>query len=147
MERPGFPSLIVLPFAVWLSVVMPGNHLMHHTFRAGAGDVLLVTVLIMLMSMSLQAAIVALKAWSMLSGRSGLILQVPYWALAVGMYWVAVEHNPSDTYGIVSDRTLGAVLGGTVVAVPLIASWYGMAVRKIALESALVERALRDGYR
>lgn len=146
MERPGFPSLFTLPFAVWLSVVMPGNHLVHHTFWAGAGDVLLVTGLILLLGLPIQAATVSLMGWSMLSGRSGLILQVPYWAVAVGMYWAAVEHNPSDTYGIVSDRLLGVVLGGTVVAVPVIASWYGMAVRKIAFESARVERALRANY-
>jgi hypothetical protein len=143
VERPGCLSLFALPFAVWLSVVMPGNHLVHHTFWAGVGDVLLVTALIFLLGLSVQAAAVNLLGLSLLSGRGGLILQVPYWAVVVGLYWVAVEHNPSDSYGIVSDRLLGVFLGGTVVAVPVLASWRGMAVRKIAIESARVERALR----
>jgi hypothetical protein len=146
VERPGRLSLFVLPFAVWLSVVMPGNHLVHHTFRGGVGDVLLVTILVLLLSVSIQAATVSLMALTMLKGYSGLLLQVPYWAAAVVIYWVAVEHNPSDSYGIVSDRLLGVVLGGTVVAVPVIASWYGMAVRRIVMESARVERAIRANY-
>jgi hypothetical protein len=146
VERPGFLSLFALPFAVWLSVVMPGNHLVNHTFWAGIGDVLLVTALVILLGLSVQAATVSLLGLSLLNGRGGLILQVPYWAVAVGIYWVAVEHNPSDSYGIVSDRFLGVLLGGTVVAVPVLASWYGMAVRKIAIESARVERAIRAGY-
>ena len=144
-ESPGCLSLLWIPPALLLSTVIPGNHFVHHSFWGKVLDLLLSIVAVLAESGSVQTLCATLRAIALLQGRSGVgLLLIPFYPLAVLMYWVTSMLAGSTGLGVVGHGFLGTLLGGTLIAVPVMAHWWAAGTRKYLEGLAAVNRSMRQ---
>lgn len=148
MEGP--PGCLFLPFvapALLLSVVLPQNVFSHHSFWGRALDLLVSVIAVQAQSQGVQQVCAILRAIALMDGRSGVgLLLVPFYPLAVFMYWITSLVSDATGVGLVSHGFLGTLLGGTLVAGPVMAQWWFAGTMKYLEGRADVEQSVRDHY-
>jgi hypothetical protein len=146
-ENPGCLSLVWIPPALLLSTIVPGNHFVHHSFWGKFFDLLFSVAAVLAESGGVQSLCASLRAIALLQGRSGFgLLLVPFYPLAVLMYWLASMFAGSTGLGVVGHGFLGTVLGGTLVAGPVMAHWWAAGTMKYLAGIAEINRASREYY-
>ncbi len=146
-ESPGCLMLVWIPPALLLSTIIPGNHFVHHSFWGKCFDLLLSVLAVLAVSGAAQSLCASLRAIALLQGRSGVgLLLVPFYPLAVLMYWTTSMLAGSTGLGVVGHGFLGTVLGGTLIAGPVMAQWWAAGTRKYLQGMAEIDRAVRGYY-